>query len=195
VLLALHGRLLSGDRLASDDLVRAVLPFLLEEVARRFPRTTDEQLVADGVIDAVLDYSARPQQFDAGLGVPLDRFLAKAAWRNVTNLVRAEGRRKKRERKVGGERREADVALDPLAGNIRQEELRQLEAMQEAMFDALNDPKDKEILALRLQGVRATAAFSRVLGVTHLPEPRQRQEVKRAKDRITRFLRRKGLLS
>src|SRR5262245_26572683 len=142
----LQDRLLLGDRLASEELSRLVLPALLEETARRFPRL-DEQLVSDGVIDAVLDYCTRPQQFDAGKNVPLDRFLATAAWPNGDHRGRGERRRKRRERKVGGEKREADVALDPVAGNILQEELRQLGEKQAAMLDALNDPRDKEIWA------------------------------------------------
>lgn len=192
-LLALHGRLLGGDRLASGPLAQALLPFLFGEVARKFPRM-DDQLVADGVIDAVLDYCARPQQFDASHGVPLDQFLAVAARRNVSNLLRGEHRRKERERKVGGEKREADVALDPAAGNIRQEELRELEERKKAMFDALDDPRDKEILALWLQGVKGPARYAPILCVTDLPERQQRKEVRRHTDRITRFLRRRGLL-
>jgi RNA polymerase sigma-70 factor (ECF subfamily) len=193
VLHALHERLLQGDRVASEELLRILLPLLLSEIARRFPKT-DEQLVADGVTDALLDYSASPQEFDAGKDIPLDRFLATAAWRNVANLVEGERRRKRRERKVGGEQREAHVALDPLARNIWQEELQQFGEKQEAMLQALGDPKDKEIWTLRLQGVRDTTAFGRLLGITHLPLQRQREEVKRHKDRIARFLRRKGLL-
>jgi RNA polymerase sigma-70 factor (ECF subfamily) len=190
---ALHDRLLRGDRLASEELSRLILPPLVEEIGRRFPRV-DEQLVSDGVVDAVLDYCACPAQFDTSRDVPLDRFLAAAAWRNVDNLLTAERRRKSRERKVGSKKREADVALDPVARNIRQEELRQLDEKQGAMFAALDDPKDKEILRLKLDGVRDTASFARVLGITHLPVARQREDVRRHKDRIIRFLRRKGLL-
>jgi RNA polymerase sigma-70 factor (ECF subfamily) len=190
---ALHARLLRGDRVASEELSRIMLPSLVAEVGRKFPRT-DDQVVADGVIDAVLDYCARPQQFNETRRVPLDRFLAAAAWRNVDNLVRGERRRKHREREVGRTKREADVAFDPVARNIRQEELRQLAAQTGAMFDALDDPKDKQIMALRLQGIRATSDFARVLDITHLPLAQQRKQVKRNKDRITRFLRRKGLL-
>jgi hypothetical protein len=80
-----------------------------------------------------------------------------------------------------------------VARNIRQEELQQLEEKQAAMFAALDDPKDKEILALRLKGIRATAPYALILGSTHFPLKQQRAEVKRHKDRITRFLSRKGL--
>lgn len=191
---ALHDRLRSGDRLASEELARLLLCPLTEEMVRRF-RRVDEQLAHDGVIDAILDYCTYPQQFDPQRDVPLDRFLATAAWRNVDNLLRGERRRKQRERKVGSEKREADVALDPAAGNIRREEQQRLDEGQAAMFAALDDPKDKEILALRLQGVRDTASFARILEITHLPIQRQREEVKCHKDRIAHFLRRKGLWS
>jgi RNA polymerase sigma-70 factor (ECF subfamily) len=189
----LHERLLVGDRLASEELLRLLLTPLVQEIGGRFPRV-DEQLVSDGVIDALLDYCACPGQFDAARDVPLDRFLATAAWRNVDNLITSERRRKERERKVGSKKREADVALNPVARNIRQEELQQLAEKEAAMFAALDDPKDKEILRLKLEGVRDTASFARVLNITHLPVAKQREEVKRHKDRIIRFLRRKGLL-
>src|SRR5581483_115875 len=113
------------DRLASEKLSRLLLPPLVEEIGRRFPRK-DEQIIADGVINALLDYCGDPQQFRPDKGVPLDRYLATAAWRNVDNLLTGERRRKARERKVGSKKREADVALDPVARNIRQEELQEL---------------------------------------------------------------------
>lgn len=190
---SVHERLMRGDRLASEELARLVLPSLVEEMIRRFP-TTDEQMVSDGVIDAVLEYGAYPQRFDTGKGVPLDRFLARAAWRNVQNLRTRETRLKQRERKVGRQKREADVALDPVARNIRREELRQLEEKKAAMFAALGSPQDKEILRLKLEGARDTASFARVLAITDLPVTRQRQEVKRHKDRVIGLLRRRGLL-
>jgi RNA polymerase sigma-70 factor (ECF subfamily) len=193
-LLALHERLLCGDRLASENLARLVLPSLQEEIARRFPHA-DEQLISDGVIDAVLDYCASPQQFDTSKGVPLARFLATAAWRNVDNLLVGERRRRQRERRAGEETREADVALDPAARNLQREEEEQSAARRAAILAALDDPKDQEIMALRLDGVRDTAEYARILTITDLPIERQREEVKRRKDRITRFLRRKGLLS
>jgi RNA polymerase sigma-70 factor (ECF subfamily) len=189
----LHKRLLDGDRLASEELSRLVIKPLIEEMTRRF-RGVDEQLACDGVIDAVLDYCARPAQFNPARDVPLDRYLATAAWRNVDNLLTGERRRKLRERKAGSKKREADVALDPVARNIRQEELQELKEKEAAKFAALDNPKDKEILRLKLDGVRDTASSARVLGITHLPVAQQKEEVKRHKDRIIRFLRRKGLL-
>lgn len=189
----LHERLLAGDRLASEELSRLLLIPLSQEIGKRFPKV-DEQIVSDGVIDAVLDYCTCPGKFDISRDVPLERFLAAAAWRNVDNLLIGERRRKFRERKVGSKKREADVALDPVARNIRQEELQELNEKEAAMYAALDNPKDKEILRLKLDGVRDTASFASVLGITHLPVALQQEEVRRHKDRIVRFLRRKGLL-
>ena len=118
------------------------------------------------MIDALLDYCASPQQFDATQDVPLDRFLATAAWRNVDNLRIGERRRKECERKAGSKKREADVALDPAARNIRREEREECEERQAAILAALDDPKDKEIMTLRLEGVRDTAPYARILNIT-----------------------------
>lgn len=190
---ALHARLLSGDRLVSEAVMRLLLPHLVADVAQGFSQA-DEQLIADGVTDALLDYCEHPQQFDAGRGVPLNRYLATAARRNVANLLRGERRRKARERKAGGRNREADVAQDPAAGNTRQEDLERIERRRAAMSEALANPTDREVLGLVLDGVKEAGAFARILGLAHLPPGEQRKEVRRHKDRITRFLRRKGLL-
>jgi RNA polymerase sigma-70 factor, ECF subfamily len=190
---ALHERLRRGDRLASEEASRLLLVPLQEEMARRFPRA-DEQLLSDGVIEALLDYCASPDQFGPGNGVPLDRFLAAAAWRNVSNLLVGEGRRKRREKKAGSKNREADVALDPAARNIRREEQERADEQQAALLAVLDDPRDKEVLLLWLQGVRETAAYVRALNIGDLPLEEQRAQVKRRKDRVLRRLRRKGLL-
>lgn len=191
---ALHERLLSGERLASEELSRFVLPALVDELVRRLPRV-DEHLIRDGVIDAVLEYCTDPQRFDAGRGVPLDRFLATAAWRNVDNLLVAERRRKQREREAGAKNREADVGLDPLARNIQQEEQRAAEQKRQALFAALKTQQDRDMLALWLDGVKDTREYARVLNITQLPFEQQKGEVYRNKERIIRFLRRRGLLT
>lgn len=192
-LLRFHARLLSGDRVASNELTRLVLPFLLDDITRH-GRNLDEQLTCDGVIDAVLDYCSNPQQFDAELRIPLVRFLANAAWRNVQNLLTSERRRKVREKTASKKKPEASVAFDPEARNIQLEAHDQADKKRNAMLEALSDPKDREILLLKLDGVREHDRFAQIMDLTHLPTEQQRAEVKRRKDRITRLLRRKGLL-
>jgi hypothetical protein len=151
-------------------------------------------MIRESVIDAVFDYCTNPQRFDAGRGVPLDRFLATAAWRNVDNLLVAERRRKLRERQAGGKKREADVGLDPVARNIQQEEQKEAEQKRQALFAALKTQQDRDMLALWLDGVKDTREYARVLNITQLPFEQQKDEVYRNKERIIRFLRRRGLL-
>ena len=190
-LLELHRRLLTGDRTASEEVVRLLHASLTQEVSAQFPHT-DQHIIWDGVIDAMLDYCARPQQFDAERGVSLKRFLRLAARRNVVNMLRGEQRRKVREEAAGHAWAASSVELDPAAGNLLQkEESTQRQRQQTALTNALQNPNDQQLLALRLQGVRRTEAFAEVLGITHLPIETQRREVKRAKDRIDKMLRRR----
>jgi RNA polymerase sigma-70 factor, ECF subfamily len=187
----LHRRLCDGDRTASEELAELILEPLVDSISRRFPRS-DKQTVWDGVVDALLDYCARPHQFDEGRKVPLDRFLRMASRRNVMNLLRGEARRRARE-ETAHSNVSAAVELDPAAGNIlQQEETRELQRQQEGMMKRLSDPRDQQILALRLQGERRTEAFADILGISHLPIEAQRRGVKRAKDRIDKILRRHG---
>lgn len=189
-LLALHRRLLDGDRVASEELIALLLSPLTDRLARRFPHT-DEQLIADGIVDALLEYCAQPDRFDAERGVPLDRFLSTAAWRNIANSLRGEHRRKAREEKAHAAYGEPLVALDPTAGNLlQQEESAQRRRREVEVMQMVRTPADQEIVTLRLQGERRTEVFADILGIAHLPAAEQRRAVKRAKDRIDKVLRR-----
>jgi RNA polymerase sigma factor (sigma-70 family) len=191
-LLAFHRRLCDGDRTASDELAALVLGPLVEQIARRYPRT-DEQVIWDGVSEAFLDYCARPHQFDERHSMPLDRFLHMASWRNVANILRNTRRRQAHEEEVARASATSTVELDPVVGNLlQQEESERLQQREDDFMSLLQDPKDQQILALRLQGERRTEAFAAILGISHLPVEVQRREVKRAKDRIDKTLRRKG---
>lgn len=188
--LELHQRLLNGDRTASEEVASKLLSRLAEKIGRKFPRT-DKHIVWDGATDAILDYCARPDQFNAARGVPLDRFLSMVAWRNVANAVRGEVRRKARERKVGQAEGEATVELEGPAGNLLREETERYRRQRSQLMKRLKDHKDQKILELRMQGERRTEAFAKILGISHLPADVQRREVKRAKDRIDKALRRR----
>jgi RNA polymerase sigma-70 factor (ECF subfamily) len=189
-LLALHKRLLAGDRTASEEVASRLLGPLTQEVSSQFPHV-DQEHIWDGVVDALLDYCARPYQFDEGRRVPLDRFLRLAAWRNVANMFRGNNRRKVREERVGQDPTEVSVELDSVAGNIVQkEEIAAYQQRQKAIMNVLHNPQDRQIFALRLQGERRTEKFAEILGIGDLPIEAQRREVKRNKDRIDKILRR-----
>lgn len=187
--LALHNRLLKGDRVAPEELAELLLDRLARELARRFPRT-DKHLIYDGVTDALLEYCATPAGFDVSRGVPLDRFLAQAAWRNIANFLRGERRRKVREEKFVKYSEDDVVELHPSAGNTLQGEVLLRQRLAELM-QTLESPLDKRIFDLRMTGHRRTEEFAKVMGILHLPKDEQRREVKRAKDRIDKVLKRR----
>src|SRR5262249_3709333 len=54
------------------------------------------------------------------------------------------------------------------------------------------DERERKVVGLMRAGVRGTAAFGRVLGLTGLPPEEQARAVKRVKDRIKKRLRRAG---
>jgi RNA polymerase sigma-70 factor (ECF subfamily) len=193
-LLRLHTRLLDGDRIASEEVVSLLLIPLSNELARKFP-ITDKHLISDGVTDALLEYCAGPKKFDPSRGVPLDRFLARAAWRNVANSVRGEKRRKLGELKaLMAVPDEELVELDVAAGNMLQDQEKNRRHQAAQLMRMVENSVDKKILELRLAGERRTEEFARVMNISHLPKESQRREVKRAKDRIDKFLqRRKGV--
>lgn len=189
-LLLLHTRLSDGNRIASEELVCFLLDPLSSEIARKFPNT-DMQLISDGVTDALLEYCTDPNKFDPSRGVPLDRFLAQAAWRNVANIIRGEQRRKAREIKASTSApAEELVELDVAAGNLLQDQERRRQRQAGELLKMVENLVDKRILELRLAGERRTEEFARVMNISHLPKERQRREVKRAKDRIDKFLQR-----
>ena len=190
-LLVLHECLRQGDRLASEVLISVLLEPLVREMERKFPRTDPHQ-VCDGVTDALLDVCSRPGTFDPGRSVPLDRFIAQAAWRNIRDTLRGEKRRKVREEKASDLSVENLVALPPPAANSEESLSQRWRQQTDDLMRTLDNPMDRKILELKLAGVRRTDEFAQVIGITHLPIAEQRRAVKRAKDRIDVQLKRKA---
>jgi len=190
VLLRLHRRLLEGDRVAPAELMEIVLSVLIGEMRHKY-RTTDPHLVSDGVSDALLDYCARPWIFDQTLGVPLNRFLAKASWRNIANLLRNESRRRAREAKTAEMADKNVVELYPAMGNLTQNAALDAKKGLEELARLLPDPTDQKIFKLKAMGERRTQIFSKAMGITHLPIEQQTREVKKAKDRIDKIMERR----
>jgi len=189
-LLALHQRLITGDRTASEELAARLLEPLCSRVRRDYPRV-DEQIIADGVIDAVLEYCAHPERATVTSSSDLPGLLATAAWRNVANALRGERRRVRREerfgRDVAGPHVEHGAALGKLIG---EEERTERERRIQRLMELCPDDADRTVLRLRLAGERRTDAFACALGIEHLPPAEQRRAVKRAKDRIDKMIRR-----
>lgn len=87
--------------MAEDALTEWCWPWVFQQLHHAFP-CTNQEIVADGVTDALRDYLKRPHRFDPARA-SLGTFLFLAAWRNVRDLDRDEKRRQCREEPVPDE--------------------------------------------------------------------------------------------
>lgn len=190
-LLALHERLVARDPVASEEAARILLDPLLG-VTERLYRDLDDQMVADAVVDALLDYFEEPSRADDGERVDPWGFLKSAAWRNAANLHRGRKRRNAREHKWMQDTVDDDVEHGSALGRLIGEETQDhRKGRVDELMRLLPDEGDRAMLRLRLDGERSTSAFAKVLGVLDLPLSQQRRLVKQAKDRIDKVIRRR----
>jgi DNA-directed RNA polymerase specialized sigma24 family protein len=175
----LHERVVIGHPAAVEALIERLLPILTSLVQRAFP-SASEDLVVDGVEDALLEYAKAPQKFDSSRGVPLLAFLRLAAVRNLSNLVRGESRRRARERKLAEDAKSFERArpIDSADGSDDG-----LTDVVEAALSSSMDPAERAAVAQWLQGERRTDQLARALGIGHLPMREQQRALKRLKDR------------
>lgn len=189
----LHRLLLEGDPTASARIAERHWTRLIERLNAHFPNVPD--LVEDAVCQALTNYFLRPTIYDPNRS-SLSAFLFMAARANLINLLAAEKRRLKYE-VVDLDQDESDVALNESGAEYLADETTNPERLdldqgelEVRIQQVLPDPRDREILALMMDGERRTAAFAQLLGITSLPLAEQKALVKRHKDRIKQRLRR-----
>ena len=188
--LALHLRLVAGDKTAPDECVVRWLPELIRKLSARNSAVAvrDGQIIAAAALDALFDYTLNPHKYDperSGLGY----YLSNAAQRDLINALAREKT----------QRRDAScihaVELFLSDGNKFEEEIVEkvdAASLMELVMEEITDPLDRHMLALMLQGERATPAYAKALGIDHLSEDEQKATVKRHKDRISKRLERLG---
>jgi DNA-directed RNA polymerase specialized sigma24 family protein len=180
----LHRRIVAGDQLALEQSIKRLLPILRRMLRRSFPRVPDEVII-DTSEDTVVEYALRPTRFDAARGVPLERFLFHAAWRNAADSLDAAAKRRAREAKCA---ELASALVGPAAQPVP--DLHGNHEIKRHILEAAAGPKEQFALRLWLDGERRTGPIAAVLGLSHLDAHGQRQEVKRFKDRVKKRIRR-----
>ncbi len=186
----IHQRLLTRDPTASAECAEGVIGPLTKRLERRFPRLRESDLVADAVTDAVFSYLKRPEQYDPARRGLLG-FLAMAAEGDLKNALAKRQRRREMEVSLD------DVDLETVGGNrvvgpaeaAGEVDLDKIRSGVIALFD---DPLDRQLAELVLEGERSMEVCARILGLEGLPIVEQRREVKRHKDRIKKRLERYG---
>jgi RNA polymerase sigma factor (sigma-70 family) len=186
----IHERMLEGDPTAPSELTEEVLGPVLEKIRKKFPRLSDPDAAVDAVHDSLISYLKRPSQFDPKKGRLLG-FLVMAAERDLRNSLAKTKRRDKKE--TASENVEV---LIPDGNEEAEEEglVAWLDAqdMRQAIDELFDNPTDRALVTLILDGERSTEAFSEILGFQELPIEKQRVEVKLHKDRIKKKLQRYG---
>lgn len=177
----LHARTRLGDESAREQILTLALPDLTRRLHQRF-RRAPQDLVADAVEDALLDYVSDPSRFDMRRQVPLLAFLLQAAARNLINRLESERR---------SQNRQIRYASDAAARIADRGTSHGLEFWQTlSANDVTTDEGERQAFELWRGGERRTEAFARVLGMSDRSLSEQTQAVKRFKDRLIKRIRR-----
>jgi DNA-directed RNA polymerase specialized sigma24 family protein len=95
----LHRRLCEGDPVAPSDLARAYFTPLIAWLGRTNPRVAPEYC-ADAAGQAIMDLIRKPSSYNPGRQ-ELAAYLRMAATGDLRNLLRREGRHRRRRRDLG----------------------------------------------------------------------------------------------
>lgn len=189
----LHQLLLDGDLTASSQIAEIFMPLVIEQLRRGYPQLHDPDLIDSAVIDTLINYFARPEQYDP-TKLPLVGFLRMAANGDLLNLLRRS--RKEIKGLNSGKIVELDASTMeheveiPDEVDLEADTLNQYSPVWEWLPRLLPDPIDQEIVLLMLEGIRETDAYAEVLGISdHRPEE-QATVVKRKKDQLKKKLQR-----
>ena len=190
--IALHQRLISGDRTATAEIAEIYLPILTKRLSRKFPSLDDDHLIDSAVTDALLSYFKRPEQF-LPEGMSLENYLFRSAWGDLLNALKTENRR--RPLRLGEivelEAGESEYIIEPASTeNVEEEAIMNLSEIWSKLQFLLPDPTDQLVLSIMIAGERDTEVFSDVMGLDHLPADEKIRAVKRTKDRIKKVIQR-----
>lgn len=188
--LALHLRLIAGDKAALDECVVRWLPELVQRLTYRNPSVAarDDQLLASAALDALFDYTLEPHKYDPERS-SLGYYLFNAAQKDLINALAREKTQSRQASSINL----VEFSL-PDRNNLENDTVERVDAaaLMEHVMEEITDPLDRRMLALMLQGERTTAAYATVLGIEDLPDHEQKVIVKRHKDRISKRLERLG---
>jgi RNA polymerase sigma-70 factor (ECF subfamily) len=190
----LHARLHAGDPTAPFDLFQDYAEPLLNWLRPRF-RGLDSCDLEEIAFDSVSRLAMEPARYDPERG-SLANYLRMDADGDARNALERAKRRAGRELSLEA------VELSPSARNsLLKEEVdpvdriagREDKRVAREWVEEYFAGSDREIVWLMFERERRTSVFASVLGLEDLPEPEQRREVKRVKDRLKARLKRLGV--
>lgn len=191
----IHQRLIEHDPVASVELVEFYIESIVRRLTSLFPKLDDPHFVHDAVVDALLNYVQHPERFNPIRG-KLSAYLFMSARGDLLNRLKSEARRRAREMRL------EDVELHPTLRNMlvegEDEEVdipsgMSISDLKDSVRQVVTNQTDRKLLELMLDGESKTECYGEVLSISDLPIDEQRQQVKRAKDRLTKRLQRLGI--
>lgn len=191
-----HNRIINQDATAFAELCEVILPHLINFLQKRFP-AVETHLQEMVTIDCLLSYQSRPEQYDPHR-LSLFAFLRMATRNDLLNALDKKMRRERRLTDIDDPVIQANLSEGQrLTNDFELEEwlAEHTSLTSQEVFQALDeelDDTDRDLILLMLDGVRDSRQYATVMGISHLDTSQQRSEVKRAKDRLTKKLRRFG---
>ena len=189
---ALHQHLLDGDVTATAEIAELFMPIIIGKLRRGYPSLDDPHLIDTAVEDALMNYFARPEQYDPAR-LSLAGYLRMSANGDLLNLLKREKAQNYQSLSECVELEDGNVEY-----GVRVQDDLDLEALMLAhhspiwqrLSALLPDPDDQRMILLMMEGVRETSVYASVLGISDRSSQEQAQVVKRHKDRIKKTLQR-----
>jgi DNA-directed RNA polymerase specialized sigma24 family protein len=193
----LHTRIIAGDITAQSELAVLVLPILTRRLNYKFPLLFDPDLIDIAVTDALINYFARPNNYQptkqslmsylfmSAKGDLLNYLKQKKVDENSTHFIEdVELWDSYSEETVGG-----SVVVDDT--NVEEEAFVRLSPITSQLQELFPSLKDQQFVAMMMNGIRETEEYAKVLGIEHLSFIDQKEAVKNHKDRIKKVIIRK----
>lgn len=196
--LSVHRRLLSGDPTAPADAAELLLDPLVARLNGRWPGLAHTDACHDAAVEVLVMYLVDPNRYDPNRA-SLVGWLVMQAHGDLKNDHASKLRRFERDWLVESELPpDPNTDAPPMVGDQVASHDTVLAVETSAVFAAVRaafpDERDRQLIWLTcIEGSRSTDEAARVLGLENLPSAERTAQVKRAKDRVMRRLRRLGL--
>lgn len=192
----IHQHILQQNTTAFAELCELALPHLVVFLRQRFPQS-DKHLCEATAVDCLMQYYGRPAQYNPDK-LSLFSYLRMAARNDMLNALARYSRDQTHLQDID------DPTLKPYltepntfayTDDLDRWLTQHTKLSRRQILQALDkelSKTDKKLVAMMFNGVRDSRQYALAMGLTHLDTGQQRQEVKRAKDRLTKKLQRFG---
>lgn len=183
----LHQQLVDGNQSVTNELCKNLLKVLSVSLIKKYPHI-DEDILSDCITDAVFEYITDPSRYDPSKIIKLESFLLMNAARNVQDFAKKSATYQ-RKKDAYSEFFQKFVANDTSESNKGLSES-EFEERCDELIGVLQSTEDRNFLKAQLDGKKGLGIYAQILGLQSASAEKQRIEIKRTRDRITKALKR-----